>query len=310
MIPILLLTLAVGGPDAKPTPEGRAVAFLSREVPRWAKENGCYSCHNNADGARALYVAVGKGRAVKPSALADTTRWLANPRGWAHNKGDPAFKDKKLAELQFASALAEASRAGRVEGREPLREAARMTAGHQKGDGSWLVDTGGNVGGATTHGTALATALAVRTLREAGRREDAKALRRAGQWFRKAEVKTVLDAAAVLWGLGEAKDAAARARRERCLEVIRKGEAKKGGWGPYVTSAPEAFDTAVVLLALRAAPATEKTRAMLRRGREYLVRTQEKDGGWPETTRPAGNTSYSQRISTSSWATWALLETR
>jgi hypothetical protein len=34
------------------------------------------------------------------------------------------------------------------------------------------------------------------------------------------------------------------------------------------------------------------------------------DGSWPETTRPAGQESYAQRISTTAWATLALIETR
>ncbi|MEX0713581.1 MAG: hypothetical protein WD278_14585 [Pirellulales bacterium] len=33
------------------------------------------------------------------------------------------------------------------------------------------------------------------------------------------------------------------------------------------------------------------------------------DGSWPETTRPAGGQSYAQRISTTAWATIALLAT-
>ncbi|MFN0122677.1 MAG: hypothetical protein ACKV2V_19440, partial [Blastocatellia bacterium] len=35
----------------------RAVAFLAREVPAWPARNSCFSCHNNGDAARALYVA-------------------------------------------------------------------------------------------------------------------------------------------------------------------------------------------------------------------------------------------------------------
>jgi hypothetical protein len=49
---------------------------------------------------------------------------------------------------------------------------------------------------------------------------------------------------------------------------------------------------------------------MLKRGRVHLVSTQEKDGSWQETTRPSGAESYAQRISTTSWATLALLLTR
>src|SRR5215203_5676976 len=58
------------------TPEQRAIKYLSAEVPRWAVENNCYSCHNNGDGARALYTAKRLGYDVPAAALADTTRWL------------------------------------------------------------------------------------------------------------------------------------------------------------------------------------------------------------------------------------------
>jgi hypothetical protein len=45
-------------------------------------------------------------------------------------------------------------------------------------------------------------------------------------------------------------------------------------------------------------------------GRRYLIRTQLTEGGWTETTRPSGNQSYAQHISTSGWAALALLKTR
>ena len=50
-------------------------------------------------------------------------------------------------------------------------------------------------------------------------------------------------------------------------------------------------------------------RAAVLRGRAYLVKQQIEDGSWPETTRPAQQESYAQRISTTAWATLALFET-
>src|SRR5262249_51158881 len=90
----------------------RAVGYLSQEVPRWHRENHCYSCHNNGDAARALYAASRKGYRVTPAALADTKNWLSHPDDWDKNPGNPAFSDKKLARIQFAGALAEACEPG------------------------------------------------------------------------------------------------------------------------------------------------------------------------------------------------------
>jgi len=289
------------------TPAGRAIAFLSREVPQWSAENKCYSCHNNGDAARALYAAKRLGRSVRERALADTTRWLSKPEGWEHNGGEGEFNDKRRAGLQFAAALAEAKEAGAVRDREALDRAAALVAGFQDKDGSWVIDTGGIPGAPATHGTALATYLARRTLQRLDERKYAKAIAAADAWARKTAVKSVLDAAAILVLLERADDGDAAAQRKKCLELIRKGEAKDGGWGPHVTSPSEVFDTAVVVLALASQPPDDELRAMRARGRKYLVAEQQGDGGWKETTRPGGAVSYAERISTAGWATLALL---
>ena len=92
-------------PPIDRTPEAKAVAFLTREVPRWSRENHCYSCHNNGDAARALYQAVRRVTASPAEALADTTRWLIRPAGWDHNGGDGPFSDKRLARVVFTTTL-------------------------------------------------------------------------------------------------------------------------------------------------------------------------------------------------------------
>jgi hypothetical protein len=305
--PPLLLTLTLlAAPDA----EARALAYLAREVPRWSVENKCYSCHHNGDAARALYDAVRRGRTVPSKALADTTRWLARPDDWDKNGGDGPFNDRPRARLQFAAALAEAVHAGQIKDREPLRKAARAVAGLQRDDGSWSVVADGTIGSPATHGTALATALARRTLLLADAKHFRRPIAKADAWLRKVPVKTVLDAAAVVLALEKATDEAAVAQRRRCMDLIRKGESKEGGWGPYTNAAPEVFDTAVVLLALAARAPDDETKAMLRRGRAWLLAEQHDDGSWTETTRPRGAESYPQRLSTAGWATLALLATR
>src|SRR5258705_6390490 len=92
----------------------RAIEYLVGEVPRWAAENHCFSCHNNGDGARVLYVASRLGYPVPDSALAGTAKWLLEPGKWDNNGGNPGFGDKKLARIQFAAALSEAYVSGAV----------------------------------------------------------------------------------------------------------------------------------------------------------------------------------------------------
>ena len=106
--------------------------------------------------------------------------------------------------------------------------------------------------------------------------------------------------------------------RRTCLSILRNGQSPAGGWGPYVTAAPQVFDTAMAVLALSLAGSRAAPRAIgvsagriegsdRERARAYLVSQQRPDGSWPETTRPANQESYAQRISTTGWAMLALL---
>jgi hypothetical protein len=289
----LLAALSCGPVRDSASPEERAVRYLSREVPRWPVKNKCFSCHNNGDAARALL-------AARPddAALESTLRWLRRPEAWDDNGPKVDYSDKKLATIQFAHALAAAVPSG-----DPaLVRAADRVAALQEKDGSWAVDADGLPGSPVTYGRTLATALSFRILVQADAVRFAPAADRAQKWLRAKRPGGVLDAAALL--LYGAPDF------EECLAIIRKGQTRDGGWGPYVTSPPEVFDTSIVLLALAPLRDVPGKAEMMRRGRDYLVRTQEADGSWPETTRPPGAESYAQRISTTGWAVLALLSTK
>jgi hypothetical protein len=283
--------------------EARALAFLEREVPRWKPAHRCFSCHNNGDAARALYSAVGLGVPLESEVLADTNRWLSRPEGWDHNHGDERFNDKVLSDLQFAQALVAAQETGEVSSAAPLRRAADRLARHQKPAGYWRIEPESQPGSPVTYGNRLATFLAMQMLRRVAPAHDEEIVR-AEKWLHEQPVRTIGDAAVVLLDLREEPERVARAR-----ELLRQGEDRDGGWGPYVNAGPEVFDTALVLLALarRRLPGTEE---MVQRGRAYLVATQQEEGDWPETTRPPGAVSYAQRLSTTGWATLALLATR
>ena len=305
-----LLTMAGDSSAGRQTPERRALDYLAREVPKWSVENKCYSCHNNGDAARALYAAIRLGEKIPDSSLSATTAWLRQPEGWDHNGGDGPYSDKKLARLQFAAALTEAVDAGTVKDREPLKRAAEYVASSQEQDGSWHVDAAGGIGSPATHGTSLATYLARRTLAKADADRFRSHIARADEWLRKSPVNTVLDAGAILLASANDSSAGAAEQRRRCLEVIRRSQAANGGWGPYSSSPPEAFDTAIVVLALVEQSDSKELQPLIQRGRAFLIGLQKDDGSWPETTRPSGGASYAQRLSTAGWATLALLATR
>jgi hypothetical protein len=306
---------ALAADDVATSAERKAVAYLEGQVPAWHRENGCFSCHNNGDAARALYAATRHGLRIGADALADTTAWLAKPAHWDENKGDPGFNDKRLANLQFAGALIAAFEAGTLHDRRVLRDAAQRIMADQGTDGAWQIEPGNAVGSPATYGTALATYLGAQTLRRAGVPGTEEPIRKADAWLRKRAPNSVVSAATLLLAL-TAKEGAVdedeSRKHETCLDLIRRAQTNAGGWGPYVDSPPEAFDTALVLLALsktKTAPA-ETVNRMIRRGRDFLAAQQQSDGSWPATTRPPGGESYAQSISTTAWATLALFETR
>ncbi len=273
-------------------------------MPKWHRENHCYSCHNNGDAARALLVAARTGLAER-TPLAGTLAFLAAPDSWDASGPDGPFKDKKLARIQFAAALAEAEQTGWITDRKARDAAARLVAEMQEPDGSWRTDAPGIVGSPATYGQTLATYMAMRALRDCAGQEAS--LDKARQWFERHEPKSVLDAAATLLALAnDSSDAAAR-QRGRSLELVKRGESTDGGWGPFVSSPPEVFDTALVVLAFTAQSDRDRFAKWIARGRDYLRATQLADGSWPATTRPPGADSYAQRLSTTGWATLALL---
>lgn len=291
MIAILVLLALAANAQ---TPTARALHYLAAEAPKWREANGCFSCHNNGDGARALYAA----RVLAP--LRTTTAWLASPNDWDKGKSSEAYSDKTLALYQFAAALTSAFESGAMSDRTPLNVVAARLAAEQKLDGSWQVEDQGDAPGSpVTWGTTLATYFGRRTLIAA--RSHTHAISRAEQWLRTSEPRYLIDEAAVL--LAFPNDAAIR---KRAIDRFAQAQTSNGGWGPSSRASPaEVFDTALVVLALQAAGEAK----LVQRGREFLISTQQPAGGWPETTRPAGSQSYAQHISTTAWATLALLAT-
>jgi hypothetical protein len=296
--------------------EARAVSYLAREVPAWRRDHPCYSCHNNGDAARAL-IAAGSRHGDVRAALDDTLRWLAHPARWESNGGgEGGADDKRLARIQFAQATTAAYAASLVP-QEAVARAADIVASDQRPDGSWLLDSSDSIGSPATYGTALATVFARRTLQATKPGSFQERIDRSSRWLAQIAVNNLPDAAAILFTFSDTP----RGRPgnwQQALSLLKQGQGRDGGWGPYRNSPAEAFDTALALLALQevrrrpdAAQPVFSAATLdqaLANGRSYLVRTQLDDGSWNETTRPAGQTSYAQRVSTTAWALLALLE--
>lgn len=246
-----------------------AIVYLEDEVPRWKSENRCWSCHNNGDGARALFELKAAGHTVKAEALADSLENLRSPAGW---------EKKTLAIVQYSAALGAARRAGLL---GDVLGARALLAGAQDPGGRWKVDEERGEGAAATYGPELGTALALTVA-------EPESAAKGKQWLATRQPASIVTAAGILLG-GVANP--------KAVQLLLDRQVADGSWNH------EAFDTAVAMLALRKAGAGE---AAIARGRAYLLATQLSGGGWTGTTRPAGGTSYAQHISTTAWAVLAL----
>lgn len=305
MLSVFLLLAMSAAPNAGDAELKRAISFLIREVPRWSRENNCYSCHNNGDAARALYTAKRLAYPVPVEALADTTKWVSQPEQWGSNKGLPEFSDRGLARIQFAASLMEALDAGQAKDRGALIRAAESLLPDQLADGSWQKESGAPLGSPAAYGRFLATYMARRTLEKSQSPQGREAIARADAWFRKAKPTAVMEAAVHVLALED------RGEDWRASIVfLREAQNPNGGWGPYRNAPSEPFDTALALMALNAVKnRVPEAAPLLAQGRTWLLQAQLPSGAWPETTRPAGSQSYAQHISTSGWATLALLTT-
>src|SRR5256885_1350354 len=112
-----------------------ALHFLNTEVPRWERENHCYSCHNNGDAARALYLAKQRGYDVPRDALATymsmRTLDTADARRFAAPiaRADRWLAATKPANLTDAAALLLA--------RPSRRDCLELILSSQTSDGGW-----------------------------------------------------------------------------------------------------------------------------------------------------------------------------
>lgn len=307
---------AVDRADPNAVAIAKGVDYLKVEVPKWKAEHPCYSCHNNGDATRALLVAGSKGYDIG-TALDDTLAFLKQPAKWDQNKAPSGFDDKTLAKIQFASALAVAERHGKAAAVD-LEAAAKLLVAEQKPDGSWELDSSQSLGSPATYGTIIATWSARTSLISSGMQPDNFTIVQTDRWIRGLTPENVLDASGTILALELSSDVMAENLRRNCLSILRNGQSPAGGWGPYVTAAPQVFDTAMAVLALssleaeprlaRSAYRVEELKEAIANGKKYIVSQQRPDGSWPETTRPANQESYAQRISTTGWALLALLQ--
>jgi len=287
----------------------RGLGLLEKTSPQFIKRGGCNSCHNQflpaaaQAMARERGIAVGKEFAQLPvEAREEPADRIAEliATGGANSIGYQMFVDaavKRPADARSAALI-------------------HYLFATQETDGRW--QTTGNRP-PMTYDDFNTTAFAIFALREyapeSQRAEARKRIDRALAWLIEANPKVTQERAFHLLGL-----AWGNARREAVDKSARgliAHQRADGGWSQLPTMQSDAYATGEALYALQAVNAVPASDPACRRGLEYLIKSQAKDGSWHVQTRslpiqpyfesgfPYGHDQWISSAGTS-WAAMAL----
>ena len=292
----------------------RAVPLIEKASTGSAKERKCFTCHNQAMPVLAIAEAKRRGFEIDSAILEEqvlhTYRHL--------ERGKKNYKEGKGqgGQVDTAGYALWALSAGERPADEVTDAVTVYLAKHHADKETWKAS--GNRP-PSEKSAFTATYLALRALNDFGRGEveDAIAQRRlkAAQWLDKADPQDTEDQifrirAWQLLDLDEAKLNAA-------VKDLVWQQQEDGGWRQKDDMESDAYATGSVL-ATFAATSIEVDQEVIRRGIEYLLKTQQEDGSWLVVTRSKPFQTYyetgfphekNQFISCSAtcWATLALL---
>lgn len=259
---------------------GKAVSVIQISQKTWRSKEGCYSCHQQVLPHLAFREAREHGIAVDEAAAHTDAAWAfgfySNPDRAVEYTHiiDPAMDDG------YGLLAADASG---VAPNLVTAVYARRLASFQLPDGHWNT---GDERPPQSYSAFTATAVsmvAIQKFGHAGQRAQTEAaISRAAAWLNGHTAKTTEEKAFQIYGLQTAKaDPAAIARFAGALKATQQSD---GGWSSLDGLASDAYSTGEALWALHLA-GIASVDAAWRRGVDYLLRTQAKDGTWHVASR-------------------------
>jgi ankyrin repeat protein/mono/diheme cytochrome c family protein len=294
----------------------RSIPLLQKADAQFLHVAGCVSCHNNAMTAETVAAARQHGFAVNEEIAARQRARIAQyAEDWRERNlqgvGIPGLHDTMspiliglAAERHPADAATDAM--------------ARFIARQEDLDGHWPTFAHRPP---LEYGNIQMTATTVRALQAYApvhmRREIDEGIARAANWLHQAQPDSTQERVYQLLGL-RWTDADRRTIGAAAGALVRE-QRRDGGWSQLPTLESDAYATGEVLVALLRSGAMTPKDAAVRRGVQFLLRTQLADGSWFVQTRaipiqpyfdagfPHGTSQFISAAATN-WATLALIE--
>jgi hypothetical protein len=292
----------------------RALEYLVQNGKEWMDERNCASCHHTPMMIWAMREAKAGGFAIDAKALASALEWTLSPKVQGTTFPEGRKGDRDI--VSMAAAFTALAVAGDDSVPADWWKKMRGEALHyQQAEGGWPTQTVGRppiLAPANAYLTLLmANALAVYAPKEAD--PDAVAARdKALKWLsaQPAEESTQFHALRLLLdtklGLGHAPEEV-----KQSLEWLRGKQRNDGGWGQQPQDESDAHATGQAMYAMMISGIATDDPA-IRRGRDFLTKTQAADGSWPMISRPTATSKTGAgnlepiTYSAAGWATMAL----
>ncbi len=296
----------------------RTIPLLQKSDVIFTKKAGCVSCHNNTLTAMSIAAARAQGIPVDEQIAGGQVKTIgAFVESWRErlNQGIGIPGDFETVSYILLGMSAE-----RYAADAATDAMARFVKGKQSADGHWaplayrppLESSDIAVTATSLRGLQLYAPAPQRAEYEA-------AARRAGSWLSGQRPKTNDDRVFRLLGLAWAKSAS------QDIQGAARGliaeQRPDGGWSQLPTLTSDAYATGQAVFALRESGAAAATDPAVKRGVDFLVKSQLADGSWFVKTRaiplqpyfesgfPHGRDQWISATATN-WATLALLRAR
>lgn len=293
----------------------KSLPLLQRIGPPFIENTGCVSCHNNA--LPAMAVALAREHGFKVDDLLSKQNTAAIMQKVESNREKLLFGIGIPGDATTVGYILLGLAAEKQPPDKNTEAMAHYLLGRQLKDGHWSPVSYRPPLEFSDFTTTAVTVRAIKAYAPKGRAEEvARRTGAARAWLLRATTKMNEDRVYQLLGLRWS--GASKAEIDKAAKMLLSEQRSDGGWSQLPTLESDAYATGQALVALHEGSGLATHDPAYRRGVQFLLKTQQKDGSWLVETRsipiqkyfesgfPHGKSQFISAAGTS-WATMALV---